>query len=130
MTWPTGSILVTSPAWRWILPGTIGCQLSKSLNGKGFEVILMNARYAKNLSGRKTDVSDVSWLRQLLSYGPLQGKFQPEAEIAPPAHILALAGTLGLMRRCPCLLPMSIARQGIAQRLPERAAHADGADGD
>jgi transposase len=48
----------------------------------GFEVILVNARYAKNVPGRKTDVSDAGWLRQLHSYGLLRGSFRPEAEIA------------------------------------------------
>ncbi len=48
----------------------------------GFEVILVNARYAKNAPGRKTDVSDAGWLRQLHSYGLLRGSFRPEPEIA------------------------------------------------
>jgi len=48
----------------------------------GLEVILVNARYAKNVPGRKTDVSDAGWLRQLHSYGLLRGSFRPEAEIA------------------------------------------------
>src|SRR6202171_6298554 len=39
------------------------------LEQRGFEVILVNARYAKNVPGRKTDVSDAAWLRQLHSYG-------------------------------------------------------------
>lgn len=52
------------------------------LEQHGFEVILVNARYAKNVPGRKTDVSDASWLRQLDSYGLLRGSFRPEAEIA------------------------------------------------
>jgi hypothetical protein len=34
---------------------------------------LVNARYAKNVPGRKTDVSDAAWLRQLHSYGLLRG---------------------------------------------------------
>lgn len=42
----------------------------------------MNARYAKNVPGRKTDVSDAAWLRQLHSYGLLRGSFRPDAEIA------------------------------------------------
>lgn len=41
------------------------------LEQHGFEVILVNARYAKNVPGRKTDVSDAAWLRQLHSYGLL-----------------------------------------------------------
>jgi transposase len=52
------------------------------LEQHGFEVILVNARYAKNVPGRKTDVSDASWLRQLHSYGLLRGSFRPAAEIA------------------------------------------------
>lgn len=52
------------------------------LEAHGFEVILVNARYAKNVPGRKTDVSDAGWLRQLHSYGLLRGSFRPEAEIA------------------------------------------------
>ncbi|WP_095090405.1 IS110 family transposase [Mesorhizobium sophorae] len=52
------------------------------LEQHGFEVILVNARYAKNVPGRKTDVSDAAWLRQLHSYGLLRGSFRPDAEIA------------------------------------------------
>nr|WP_232295659.1 IS110 family transposase [Pseudorhodobacter aquimaris] len=52
------------------------------LEARGFKVILVNARYAKNVPGRKTDVSDAGWLRQLYSYGLLRGSFRPEAEIA------------------------------------------------
>jgi transposase len=52
------------------------------LEQHGFEVILVNARYAKNVPGRKTDVSDASWLRQLHSYGLLRGSFRPSAQIA------------------------------------------------
>ncbi|WP_407121266.1 transposase [Bradyrhizobium sp. STM 3561] len=52
------------------------------LEQRGFEVILVNARYAKNVPGRKTDVSEAAWLRQLHSYGLLRGSFRPDAEIA------------------------------------------------
>lgn len=52
------------------------------LEQHGFEVILVNARYAKNVPGRKTDVNDAAWLRQLHSYGLLRGSFRPDAEIA------------------------------------------------
>ena len=52
------------------------------LEQHGFEVILVNARYAKNVPGRKADVSDASWLRQLHSYGLLRSSFRPSAQIA------------------------------------------------
>ena len=45
-------------------------------------MILVNARYAKNVPGRKTDISDAAWLRQLHSYGLLRGSFRPDAQIA------------------------------------------------
>ena len=32
------------------------------LEPRGFDVILVNARFAKNVPGRKTDVSDAAWL--------------------------------------------------------------------
>jgi hypothetical protein len=38
--------------------------------------------YAKNVPSRKTDVSDVSWLRRLHFYGLLRGSFRPTAKIA------------------------------------------------
>lgn len=52
------------------------------LEQHGFEVILVNARYAKNVPGRKTDVNDAAWLRQLHSYGLLRGSFRPNAQVA------------------------------------------------
>ena len=52
------------------------------LEQHGLEVILVNARYAKNVPSRKTDVSDAAWLRQLQSYGLLRGSFRPDAKIA------------------------------------------------
>jgi transposase len=52
------------------------------LEEHGFHVILVNARYAKNVPGRKTDVSDAAWLQRLHSYGLLRGSFRPEAGVA------------------------------------------------
>lgn len=52
------------------------------LEQHGFEVILVNARYAKNVLGRKTDVRDAAWLCQLHSYGLLRGSFRPNAQVA------------------------------------------------
>lgn len=52
------------------------------LEQRGFEVILVNARDAKHVPGRKTDVSDAQWLRQLHAYGLLRGSFRPKGELA------------------------------------------------
>lgn len=52
------------------------------LEEHGFHVILVNARYAKNVPGRKTDVNDATWLQRLHSYGLLRGSFRPKAGVA------------------------------------------------
>ena len=45
------------------------------------QVMLVNARDAKNLPGRKTDVSDAAWLAQLGAHGLLRGSFVPPEPI-------------------------------------------------
>src|SRR3954447_23996780 len=52
------------------------------LDQRGFDVVLVNARDAKHVPGRKTDVSDAQWLRQLHEYGLLRASFQPKGEVA------------------------------------------------
>ena len=52
------------------------------LEQRGFEVMLVNARDAKHVPGRKTDVSDAQWLRQLHEYGLLRPSFRPKGELA------------------------------------------------
>ena len=51
------------------------------LEERGFQVILVDPRRIKNVSGRKTDVLDCQWLQQLHTYGLLSGAFRPEADI-------------------------------------------------
>jgi transposase len=48
----------------------------------GFELLLVNPTHVKKVPGRKTDVSDASWLAQLLECGLLRGSFVPPLEIA------------------------------------------------
>ena len=45
-------------------------------------MVLVNARDAKHVPGRKTDVSDAQWLQRLHEYGLLRGSFRPQGEIA------------------------------------------------
>ena len=52
------------------------------LDQRGFEVVLVNARDAKHVPGRKTDVSDAHWLQRLHAYGLLRASFRPKGEIA------------------------------------------------
>ena len=51
-----------------------------TLKENGFDVVLVNARDVKNLSGRKTDEADAEWLMLLHSYGLLRCSFQAENE--------------------------------------------------
>jgi transposase len=52
------------------------------LDARGFAVFLVNARDAKHVPGRKTDVSDAQWLQRLHSYGLLRASFRPKGLIA------------------------------------------------
>ncbi len=56
--------------------------LYEILEARGIEVVLVNARHVKNVPGRKSDVSDCEWLRELHSVGLLRGSFRPAAAIA------------------------------------------------
>ena len=40
-------------------------------------VMLVNARQARNITGRKSDVSDAAWLAQLAARGLLRASFVP-----------------------------------------------------
>lgn len=52
------------------------------LEAAGFNMILVNARDAKNVPGRKTDVNDAQWLQKLHSFGLLRASFRPEHDIS------------------------------------------------
>ncbi|SDK80175.1 IS110 family transposase [Halomonas gudaonensis] len=51
------------------------------LEERGLAVILANARDAKNVPGRKTDINDAQWLQRLHAYGLLRGSFRPSQEL-------------------------------------------------
>lgn len=57
--------------------GVYWIALYELLQRRGFEVLLVNARHVKNVTGRKSDVLDCQWLQQLLSFGLLRGAFRP-----------------------------------------------------
>jgi transposase len=48
------------------------------LEDAGFNVLLVTAKHVKNVSGKKSDVSDAEWIRQLHSCGLLSASFQPD----------------------------------------------------
>ena len=72
--------------------------LFEILEERGLEVLLVNARHVKNVTGRKSDVLDCQWLQQLHTYGLLRGAFRP------PEQVMALRSYMrqrsNLVRYC------------------------------
>jgi transposase len=58
--------------------GTYWQSLYSVLIQKGFQVILCNGKFTKNIKGRKTDVQDCQWIQKLHSIGLLTGSFLPD----------------------------------------------------
>lgn len=58
--------------------GTYWQNLYAVLQAKGFDVILTNGKFTKNIKGRKTDVQDCQWIQKLHSLGLLSGSFLPD----------------------------------------------------
>lgn len=52
------------------------------LESRGLEVILANAREARSVPGRKSDVNDAQWLQRLHACGLLRASFRPGRDIA------------------------------------------------
>lgn len=68
--------------------GVYWIALYEMLEARGFEVLLVNARHVKNVAGRKSDVQDCEWLRELHSVGLLRGSFRPaDALVALRAYL-------------------------------------------
>ena len=61
--------------------GVYWIALFELLESRGFNVLLVNARHVKNVSGRKSDVLDCQWLQQLMTYGLLRGAFRPAEQV-------------------------------------------------
>jgi transposase len=68
--------------------------LYEILEQRGFEVLLVNAHDRHNVRGRKRDVSDCEWLRELHSVGRLRASFRPAAAIVPLRSFLRQRETL------------------------------------
>src|SRR5262245_1764949 len=61
--------------------GVYGMTLFEVLEERGFDVKLVDAHYARQVPGRKTDVKDCQWLQELHPYGLRRGAFRPEDQI-------------------------------------------------
>jgi len=74
--------------------GVYWIALYEILEQRGFEVLLVNAHDRHNVRGRKRDVSDCEWLRELHSVGRLRASFRPAAAIVPLRSFLRQRETL------------------------------------
>lgn len=75
------SVAMESTGVYWIA-------LFQILEARGFEVCLVNARHAKNVPGRKSDVADCQWLQYLHSVGLLRASFRPPQAVCAVRAIL------------------------------------------
>src|SRR5271156_5840615 len=74
--------------------GVYWIPLYEILEQRGFEVLLVNARDVHNMRGRKTDVMDCEWLRELHSVGLLRASFRPAVAIVPLRSFMRQRETL------------------------------------
>jgi transposase len=58
--------------------GTYWQSLYAVLIAQGFQVILCNGKFTKNIKGKKTDIQDCQWIQKLHSIGLLSGSFLPD----------------------------------------------------
>ena len=61
--------------------GTYWQNLYSILLSNGFEVILCNGKFTKNIRGKKTDIKDCQWIQRLHTLGLLSSSFLPDVEI-------------------------------------------------
>src|SRR6516164_7736227 len=74
--------------------GVYWIPLYEILEQRGFQVVLVNARDVHNVPGRKSDVKDCEWLRELHSVGLLRASFRPSAAIVPLRSFMRQRETL------------------------------------
>lgn len=60
--------------------GTYWQNLYAVLVSKGFNVILCNGKFTKNIKGKKTDINDCQWIQKLHSLGLLSSSFLPDIQ--------------------------------------------------
>ena len=68
------TVVIESTGGDWI-------PLFHILEARGCAVHVVNARHAKHLPGRNTDIADCQWLQTLHTFGPLNSSFRPTDDI-------------------------------------------------
>jgi transposase len=74
--------------------GVYWIALYELLDSRGFTVYLVNAKHAKNVPGKKSDVLDCQWLQQLMSFGLLARAFRPAHEVCALRTVVRQRDTL------------------------------------
>jgi len=70
--------------------GVYWTTLHDMLVSVGIEVFVVNGRHVKHVPGRKTDVKDCMWIKELHSYGLLRKSFIPPATVREMRHYVRL----------------------------------------
>jgi transposase len=60
--------------------GTYWQNLYAVMISKGFQVILCNGKFTKNIKGKKTDIKDCQWIQKLHTLGLLTSSFLPDGK--------------------------------------------------
>ena len=74
--------------------GVYWIALFEVLAERGFDVKLVDAHYARQVPGRKTDVKDCQWLQELHTYGLLHAAFRPDDQVCVLRSYLRQRGVL------------------------------------
>ena len=88
------------------------------LEARGLKVYLVNARFIKNVPGRKSDVQDCQWIQKLHTLGLLTGSFRPDGEVCALRAYLRHRAQL-IQHRTPPILHMHKALQQMNVQLPQ-----------
>jgi transposase len=96
--------------------GVYWIPLFETLEARGLQVYLVNARHVKHVPGRKSDVLDCQWLQKLHSLGLLSASFRPDAEMRALRAFLRHRAQL-IQHRAPHILHMQKALQQMNLQL-------------
>lgn len=70
------------------------------LEASGLTVLLVDAHHVKQVSGRKTDVSDCQWLQTLHTFGLLRGAYRPADDLCALRSLVRQRTMLTQQRAC------------------------------
>lgn len=98
------------------------------LEADGFQVLMVNGKYTRNLPGRKTDMKDCQWGATLQAHGLLRGGFVPPADIRRLQDYLRLRGD-HLQSAAACVLHQQKALDRMNVKLHDVLSTLVGASG-